>query len=138
MITHKKFDSFVMTSKSDSACCLHSDDYVCTLLSQDGTTPLHIASEKGHSQVAELLLSKGAGVNLPKKVLLFSRYFSYGDVPLVFESLGVLALHWLFACFVNYGANRGRYDTLHAVWRIIHEALAIMVHMGIISIQKLI
>ena len=61
-----------MTSKSESGCCLRSDDHVCTLLSQDGTTSLHIASGKGHSQVAELLLSKGAGVDLPKKVWLFS------------------------------------------------------------------
>ena len=36
--------------------------------SQDGTTPLSIASEKGHSQVAELLLGKGADVNLPDQV----------------------------------------------------------------------
>ena len=72
MITHYKFDSFVMTSKSENACCLHSDDYVCTLLSQEGSTPLYVASQKGHSLVAELLLSKGAGVNLPSKVQLFS------------------------------------------------------------------
>ena len=35
---------------------------------QDGATPLFIAAQEGHSQVAELLLSKGADVNLPKQV----------------------------------------------------------------------
>ena len=42
--------------------------YVCMLSTQNGATPLYIASEKGHSQVAEVLLTKGAIVNLPKKV----------------------------------------------------------------------
>ena len=57
-----------MTSKFKATCNLCSDDYVCMLLSQDGATPLYAASQNGHSQVAELLLSKGADVNLPKKV----------------------------------------------------------------------
>ena len=52
-----------------SACNLHSD-VVCMLSSQDGATPLFIASQEGHSQVAKLLLSKGADVNLPIKVQL--------------------------------------------------------------------
>ena len=38
------------------------------LSSQGGVTPLLAASLKGHSQVAELLLSKGADVNLPEQV----------------------------------------------------------------------
>ena len=38
------------------------------LSSQNGATPLYIASLNGHSQVAELLLSKGANVNHPMKV----------------------------------------------------------------------
>ena len=38
------------------------------LPSQNGTTPLYIASQNGHSQIAEILLGKGAIVNLPKKV----------------------------------------------------------------------
>ena len=43
---------------------VNSDHHVCILSSQDGITPLLIASLNGHSQVAELLLSKGADVNL--------------------------------------------------------------------------
>ncbi len=46
---------------------------VFMLSSQGGITPLYIASQEGHSQVAELLLSKGADVNLPKQVLYFSK-----------------------------------------------------------------
>ena len=49
------------------------DDCVCMLSSQNGATPLYIASANGHSQVAELLLSKGANVNLPKKVQYMSK-----------------------------------------------------------------
>ena len=45
-----------------------SDVYVFMLSSQDGFTPLLGASQNGHSQVVELLLSKGADVNLPKQV----------------------------------------------------------------------
>ena len=41
---------------------------ISALSSQDGFTPLIVAAENGHSQVAELLLSKGADVNLPNKV----------------------------------------------------------------------
>ena len=41
---------------------------VCMLPSQNGTTPLYIASQNGHSPIAEILLGKGAIVNLPKKV----------------------------------------------------------------------
>ena len=47
---------------------VNSDDLVCMLSSQNGATPLYIASRNGHSQVAELLLSKGADVNLPEQV----------------------------------------------------------------------
>ena len=47
---------------------VNSDHYVCMLSSQGGVTPLLIACEKGHTQVAELLLSKGADVNLPEQV----------------------------------------------------------------------
>ena len=47
---------------------VNSDHYVCMLSSQGGVTPLLIACQKGHTQVAELLLSKGADVNLPEKV----------------------------------------------------------------------
>ena len=60
--------SKVITKKG--AGSLHSDNYmyVCMLSSQNGVTPLYIASQQGHSQVAEVLLSKGADVNLPEQV----------------------------------------------------------------------
>ena len=41
---------------------------ISALSSQGGFTPLMVAAQNGHSQVAELLLSKGADVNLPNKV----------------------------------------------------------------------
>ena len=41
---------------------------VCKLSSQNGTTPLFAATCSGHSQVAELLLIKGADVNLSEQV----------------------------------------------------------------------
>ena len=56
-----------MITKIKGAGSLCSD-YVCMLSSQGGTTPLIIASHNGHSQVAEVLLSKGADVNLPNQV----------------------------------------------------------------------
>ena len=54
--------------KIDGTCDQRSDDYFYILLSQNGFTPLYVASQKGHSQVAELLLSKGADVNLLDQV----------------------------------------------------------------------
>ena len=35
---------------------------------QDGWTPLHFAADKGHVQVAELLLAKGADIEAKDKV----------------------------------------------------------------------
>ena len=55
---------------------------VCMLSSQNSATPLYIASQNGHSQVAELLLSKGANVNLPMKVQYVSKcnqWYRYSD-----------------------------------------------------------
>ena len=37
-------------------------------LMQNGTTPLYIASQNGHSSVVSLLLDKRAAVDLPNKV----------------------------------------------------------------------
>ena len=35
---------------------------------QDGATPLFIASQHGHSNVVNILIKNGAGVNMAKKV----------------------------------------------------------------------
>ena len=47
---------------------VNSDHHVCMFSSQNGATPLLNASLNGHSQVTELLLSKGADVNLRMQV----------------------------------------------------------------------
>ena len=41
---------------------------------QDGYTPLHVASEVGHTSVVSLLLDKGAAVDLPNKVRMISQF----------------------------------------------------------------
>ena len=38
------------------------------LMTQDGATPLYIASQNGHHRTAELLLAKGADVNQASQV----------------------------------------------------------------------
>jgi len=38
------------------------------VLSQDGWTPLHVACQEGHAQVAELLLQAGASVEQETEV----------------------------------------------------------------------
>lgn len=38
------------------------------ILTKQGVTPLHLASQEGHSDMAALLLQKGAHVNVPTKV----------------------------------------------------------------------
>ena len=61
--------SFTEVNKKNSRSTL----CVPMLSPQDGFTPLHVASQNGHSQVGEVLLSKGADVNLPKKVQYMSK-----------------------------------------------------------------
>ena len=47
---------------------VHSSLHVTIPLTQDGTTPLYIASQNGHSDVVNILLRNGADINLAKKV----------------------------------------------------------------------
>ena len=44
---------------------------------KDGRTPLFIAAQKGHEQIVELLLEKGADVDLPDQVILLIVSFSF-------------------------------------------------------------
>lgn len=38
------------------------------ILTKQGVTPLHLASQEGHADMAALLISKGAQINVPTKV----------------------------------------------------------------------
>ena len=52
--------------------------FVCLSLTQDGTTPLYIASEKGHSDIVNALRN-GANINQPRNV---GRGLTYGTLCL--------------------------------------------------------
>ena len=50
---------------------VHTTTHTCThntMCTQDGTSPLHIASQKGHNRIVEMLLQAGATVDLQNKV----------------------------------------------------------------------
>ena len=53
---------------------------------QDGFTPLYVASQNGHSQVAELLLGKGADVNPPHQVQYVSKCNTCYRYPIISKS----------------------------------------------------
>uniref|UniRef100_A0A3Q3AWA1 Uncharacterized protein n=1 Tax=Kryptolebias marmoratus TaxID=37003 RepID=A0A3Q3AWA1_KRYMA len=40
------------------------------ILTKQGVTPLHLASQEGHTDMAALLISKGAQINVPTKVTM--------------------------------------------------------------------
>lgn len=39
------------------------------ILTKQGVTPLHLASQEGHADMAALLISKGAQINVQTKVM---------------------------------------------------------------------
>ena len=47
-------------------------NYLCFIFTQDGTTPLFMASQEGHWDVAEILIAAGAKVDLARAVSLDS------------------------------------------------------------------
>ena len=50
---------------------VHTTTHTCThntMCTQDGASPLHIASQKGHNRIVEMLLQAGATVDLQNKV----------------------------------------------------------------------
>ena len=46
------------------------DVFLLILNQKDGTTPLYIAAQNGYEQIVQILLEKGANVDLADKVIL--------------------------------------------------------------------
>lgn len=86
------------------------------ILTKQGVTPLHLASQEGHSDMTALLLEKGAHVNVATKVTWYKystvqyilkiasskvghRYFYLGFVEncsYLISSCSAIALHYSF------------------------------------------
>ena len=52
----------------DNVITVHSSLHAIIPLTQDGTTPLFIASEHGHRDVVNILMQNGADINLARNV----------------------------------------------------------------------
>lgn len=52
------------------------------ILTKQGVTPLHLASQEGHTDMAALLMSKEARVNVQTKVLWSKQFFPNSNIPL--------------------------------------------------------
>lgn len=49
-------------------------------LTKQGVTPVHLASQEGHADMAALLISKGAQINVPTKVRMSPNLQLAGEV----------------------------------------------------------
>ena len=69
---------------------------VLSLHVQNGRTALYIASRKGHDQIVEELLSRGADMNRQKKVsiLMWYIFLQYCDIEQDFFTVTILTVEW--------------------------------------------
>lgn len=49
------------------------------ILTKQGVTPLHLASQEGHSDMVDLLLEKGANIHVATKVISSYYFFINGN-----------------------------------------------------------
>ena len=76
-------------------------------LTQDGATPLYVASQEGQSDIVSTLIRNGADINQPRKV---GRGLTYGTLILYVQgrrkrsSLGRTNFWSLVGCVNNYYA----------------------------------
>ena len=77
----------------------HSNVSDIFYLPQDGATPLFIASQNGHSDVVNILIRSGAGVDVPENVsnCKLVWYFFCSEHELLIQcSIHVLFLGWSY------------------------------------------
>ena len=55
-------------NKTMSLLYIHLYTHIIIPLTQDGATPLYIASEKGHRDIVNILIRNGADINLARNV----------------------------------------------------------------------
>ena len=61
--THTNMHMYAHTTTTHTHAHTHT-----TMCTQDGTSPLYIASQNGHDRIVEMLLQAGATVDLQDKV----------------------------------------------------------------------
>ena len=56
---------------------------LCDCLLQEGISPLHVASQQGHTGIVQVLLDHGAQPNILTKVAIQYRHAVYDHIPAV-------------------------------------------------------